>query len=147
MSEKKIRNIFMKGAIAPIFIADSISKHSLKTDIGGHGIFMGQVRRDQIGNKFVSAIEFTAFETLALEKMQLIRESIFQKYPLKCMHIYHSLGRIKVGEICFFVFTSAAHRKPAIDACAEVVERIKTELPIWGKEIFEDETHQWKENN
>ncbi len=147
MSEKKIKNIFIKGPIAPIFIADSISKHSLKTDIGGHSIFMGQVRRDQIGDKLVSAIEYTAFEDLALEKMQLIREGIFDKYPLKCLHIYHSLGRITVGEVCFFVFASAAHRKAAIDACADVVERIKAELPIWGKEIFEDDTHQWKKNN
>jgi molybdopterin synthase catalytic subunit len=31
-------------------------------------------------------------------------------------------------------------------ACNEVVDRLKAELPIWGKEIFEDETHQWKQN-
>jgi molybdopterin synthase catalytic subunit len=34
----------------------------------------------------------------------------------------------------------------AIDACEEVVERLKAELPIWGKEIFDDETVQWKIN-
>jgi molybdopterin synthase catalytic subunit len=44
------------------------------------------------------------------------------------------------------VFTSAAHRKAAIDACEETVERLKAELPVWGKEIFEDETYQWKVN-
>jgi molybdopterin synthase catalytic subunit len=62
------------------------------------------------------------------------------------MHIYHSLGVVKAGEICLFVFTSSAHRKEAIDACEEVVNRIKAELPVWGKEIFENETHQWKQN-
>jgi molybdopterin synthase catalytic subunit len=46
-----------------------------------------------------------------------------------------------------FVFTSAKHRKAAIDACAEVVEKIKDELPVWGKEVFEDETYQWKVNS
>ena len=34
----------------------------------------------------------------------------------------------------------------AIDACAETVERLKAELPVWGKELFEDETHHWKVN-
>jgi molybdopterin synthase catalytic subunit len=63
------------------------------------------------------------------------------------MHIYHSLGKVNAGEICLFVFTSSAHRKAAIDACEEVVERIKKELPIWGRELFEDDTYQWKENN
>lgn len=147
MSERKIKNIFVSGKIDPAFIAESISKHSSKTTIGGHSIFMGQVRRDELDNKFVAAIEFTAYEELALEKMQQIREDIFKKYPLNCMHVHHSLGTIQAGEICLFVFTSSAHRKPAIDACTEIVERLKAELPIWGKEIFEDDTHQWKENS
>jgi len=146
MSEKKVKNIFNQGAITPAFIADSIAKHSSKTAIGGHSIFMGQVRRDEIDGKFVSLIDYSSYEDLALEKMHQIREEIFQKYPLNCMHVHHSLGQVKTGEICLFVFTSSAHRKPAIDACSEIVERIKSELPIWGKEVFENETHQWKEN-
>ncbi len=146
MGDKKIKNIFITGPILPAFIADSIAKHSSKTAIGGHSIFMGQVRKDQIDGKQVAAIDYTAFEELALEKMHEIREEIFAKYPLNCMHVHHSLGTIKTGEICLFVFTSSEHRKPAIDACSEIVERLKAELPIWGKEIFEDDTHQWKEN-
>jgi molybdopterin synthase catalytic subunit len=45
-----------------------------------------------------------------------------------------------------FVFTSAPHRKEAINACDEMVDRIKKEIPLWGKEILEDESHIWKEN-
>lgn len=144
--EKKIKNIFVQGPIAPSFVAESIQKHSTKTDIGAHSIFMGQVRRDVIDEKQVVAIEYTAYEEMALEKMHVIREDIFSKYSLTCMHIYHSLGRIEAGDICLFVFTSSGHRKAAIAACEEVVERIKNELPIWGKELFDNETHQWKEN-
>lgn len=144
--EKKIKNIFVQGPIAPSFVAESIQKHSTRTDIGAHSIFMGQVRRDVIDEKQVVAIEYTAYEEMALEKMHVIREDIFSKYSLTCMHIYHSLGRIEAGDICLFVFTSSGHRKAAIAACEEVVERIKNELPIWGKELFDNETHQWKEN-
>ncbi|HKO80047.1 MAG TPA: molybdenum cofactor biosynthesis protein MoaE, partial [Chitinophagaceae bacterium] len=121
-------------------------KHSSKTEIGGHSIFLGQVRADKIEGKAVKAIEYSAYEELALENMHAIREDIFKKYPIICMHVYHSLGRITAGEICLFVFTSSAHRKTAIDACTETVERLKAELPIWGKELFEDDTHQWKVN-
>lgn len=147
MSDKKIKNIFINGKIDPSFIGESISKHSSKTAIGGHSIFMGQVRKDEREGKFVTAIEFTAYEDLALEKMHQIRAEIFEKHALNCMHVHHSLGTVKTGEICLFVFCSSAHRKPAIDACTEIVERLKAELPIWGKEIFGDDTHQWKENN
>jgi molybdopterin synthase catalytic subunit len=62
------------------------------------------------------------------------------------MHIYHSLGEVKVGEICLFVFTSSKHRKAAMQACDELVERIKAELPVWGKEILDSEGHEWKVN-
>lgn len=141
-----IKNIFVKGAIAPNLISDSIAKHASKTNIGGHSIFLGQVRADEIEGKKVEAIEYTSHIELALEKMHEIREAIFAKYPLTCMHIYHSLGLVKAGEICLFVFTSSAHRKPAIEACNQCVESIKAELPIWGKEIFEGEGYQWKEN-
>ena len=144
--ERKPKNIFKQGAIAAAFIADSIAKHSSKTDIGGHSIFLGQVRADVISEKKVAAIEYTTYEELALEKMHSIREDIFAKYDLTCMHVHHSLGSVAAGEICLFVFTSSAHRKAAIEACNETVERIKAELPVWGKEIFEDETHQWKVN-
>lgn len=83
---------------------------------------------------------------MALEKAFEIREAIFAKYPLTCMHIYHSLGKVKVGEICLFVFTSSKHRKAAMQACDELVERIKAELPVWGKEILDTEGHVWKVN-
>lgn len=146
MTERKPKNIFVQGAIQAAFIADSIQKHSTKTSIGGHSIFLGQVRADEINGKKVSAIEYTTYEQMALEKMHEIRESVFEKYPLTCMHVYHSLGTVAVGELCLFVFTSSAHRKAAIDACEETVERLKAELPVWGKEILEDETHHWKVN-
>ncbi|MES2882085.1 MAG: molybdenum cofactor biosynthesis protein MoaE [Bacteroidota bacterium] len=147
MTEKKPKNIFVNGAINPAFIGNSILKHSTQTNIGAHSIFLGQVRSDVVGGKTVAAIEYTTYEEMALEKMHEIREEIFSKYPLTCMHIYHSLGTVAAGEISLFVFTSAPHRRAAIDACTEVVENIKANLPVWGKEVFADESYQWKSNN
>ena len=144
--EKKPKNIFVQGPVAASFIAESIQKHSSKTDIGAHSIFLGQVRADVIDGKKISGIEYTSYEEMALEKMHEIREEIFSRYDLTCMHVYHSLGRIIAGEICLFVFTSSKHRRLAIDACQETVEKIKAELPVWGKEYFEDESFQWKVN-
>lgn len=145
--KKEVKNIFVQGPIPAAFIADSIQKHASKTNIGGHCIFLGQVRADAVDGNTVTAIEYTAYEDMALEKMNSIREEIFLKYDLTCMHIYHSLGVIKAGELCLFVFTSSKHRRAAIDACDEVTDCIKAELPIWGKELFENESHQWKVNN
>jgi len=143
---KAIKNIFTEGAISPLFISESIAKHATKKEIGAHSIFLGQIRQDEIDGKAVAAIEYTAYEEMVLEKMHDIREEIFLKYDLTCMHVHHSLGIVKSGEICLFVFTSSKHRVAAMEACNEIVERVKAELQIWGREIFEDESHQWKVN-
>ena len=83
---------------------------------------------------------------MANETFHLIREKTFEKFELICMHIYHSLGKVNAGEICLFVFTSSAHRKDCFEATRYLVEEIKSKAPIFGKEVFEDETHVWKEN-
>ena len=147
MTQKRLKQIFTKGAIPPAFVAESIGKHSSQTDIGAHSIFLGQVRSDVVAGNTVSAIEYTAYEDMALAITHEIREDIFARFELTCMHVYHSIGMVNVGEICLFVFTSSKHRRQAIDACNEIVEKVKKELPIWGKEIFTDETHQWKKSN
>lgn len=146
MEARKPKNIFVAGAIPAAFIGESIQKHSTQQQIGAHSIFLGQVRADTIDGKTVAAILYSAYEEMALEKMHEIREAVFAKYPLTCMHVHHSLGQVAAGEICLFVFASSRHRKAAVEACAETVERIKAELPVWGKELFADETYQWKVN-
>ena len=52
-----MKNCFREGAISSEFIADSIAKHQVKTNIGAHQIFLGQVRIDEIDGKEVTAIE------------------------------------------------------------------------------------------
>ncbi|MGB5402736.1 MAG: molybdenum cofactor biosynthesis protein MoaE [Robiginitalea sp.] len=144
-TEKKI-NLFVQGAITPEFIAGSIAKHQRKTHIGAHDIFLGQVRADTIDGRTVEAIEYSAYEAMALEKIVEIREAAFAEFDLSCMHIYHSLGRVGAGEICLFVFVSSPHRKEVFTALHQVVERIKKELPVFGKECFGDDSYSWKIN-
>ena len=145
--KKKIKNVFRDGAITSEMIGKSIAAHQPKTDIGAHEIFLGQVRADVIDSKTVSAIEYSAHEEMANQVLHDIREEAFSKFDLSCMHIYHSLGTVKTGEICLFVFVSSAHRLPVRKALEFLVEEIKAKAPIFGKEIFEDKTHQWKVNS
>lgn len=147
MKHRKPKSVFKEGAISSEFIGESIAKHQSKTTIGAHNIFLGQVRADEIDGKMVSAIEYTAYEEMANAKFHEIREATFEKFDLTCMHIYHSLGRVNAGEICLFVFVSSTRRKVVFKALEYVVEEIKAKVPVFGKELFEDESHQWKVNS
>jgi len=144
---KKPKSVFKVGAISSEFIAESIAKHQTKTSIGAHNIFLGQVRSDTIDGNTVAEIDYTAHEDMANIKFHEIREAAFSKFELSCMHIYHSLGRVKAGEICLFVFVSSPRRKTVFPAIEFIVEEIKSKVPVFGKEIFEDNTHQWKVNS
>lgn len=148
----KKRDIFIDGPIDPAFIAESIAKHATRTDIGGHEIFLGQVRADTGRGDgsialAVAAIEYTAYRDMANEQMTPIREEAFARWPITCLHVYHSQGVIKAGELCFFVFASAAHRREAREAVAYVTDEVKKRLPIFGKEIVADGGHRWKSNS
>ena len=145
-TDKPKKSSFIQGAIPAEFIGNSIAKHQSKTTIGAHNIFLGQVRADEIEGKKVAAIEYSDYEEMAESSFNEIREAAFTKYELSCLHIHHSLGLIKTGEICLFVFVSARRRKVTYEALEFLVESIKEKAPIFGKELFEDGTYTWKKN-
>jgi molybdopterin synthase catalytic subunit len=140
------KTVFIQGAISAEFIGQSIAKHQSKHTIGAHNIFLGQVRADEIDGNSVVAIDYSAYEEMANEALDAIREKAFAQFDLVCMHIYHSLGIVNAGEVCLFVFVSAKRRSQVYTATETIVNWIKTEVPIFGKELFEDATHQWKKN-
>lgn len=143
---ENIKNCFKEGAITPEFIATSIAHHQKKTNIGAHQIFLGQVRSDVIDGKEVTGIDYEAHTEMANKAFNDIREATFAQFDLTCMHIYHSLGLVQTGEICLFVFVSSKHRKAVQEALEFVVESIKKDVPIFGKELLEDASHVWKKN-
>ena len=145
-TEKVKKSSFIQGPISSVFIGESIAKHQSKTTIGAHNIFLGQVRADEIEGKKVVAIDYSAYEEMAEQSFYEIRESAFAQFELSCLHIYHSLGEVKIGEICLFVFVSAPRRKVVYEALEFLVEAIKEKAPIFGKEIFEDASYTWKKN-
>ena len=140
------KTVFIQGPISSEFIGQSIAKHQSKMTIGAHNIFLGQVRADEIEGNPVVAIEYSAYEEMAEAALAQIREKAFAEFDLICMHIYHSLGVVKTGEICLFVFVSASRRKQVYQATETIVNWIKTDVPIFGKELFDNDAFVWKQN-
>jgi len=141
-----MKKSLFEGPIPSTFIAESIAKHQSKTSIGAHQIFLGQVRNDIIDDKEVTAIEYSGYEEMAEKTFHDIREGTFDKFDITCMHIHHSVGTVNVGELSLFVFVSSKHRDVVQKAIVHIVEEIKEKAPIFGKELFGDASHAWKEN-
>jgi molybdopterin synthase catalytic subunit len=135
------------GPISAKRIAGEIKKHSANKNMGGHSIFLGQVRDDETNGLKVMGIEYSAYENMIKEEIKKMKKIITDEFSdVISVTIIHSTGFVSAGEISLFVLVSAGHRDHAIRACRQVVEMIKERLPIWKKEIFEDRSHIWQEN-
>jgi molybdopterin synthase catalytic subunit len=143
VNEMQQKTYFIKGPIKPQFIAEQIARHNTKHNIGAHSIFLGQVRADEVDSKKVKGIEYSVYEEMAHKEITKVRESAFAKWPLSCLHIFHSTGPVKTGEISLFIFVSAGHRTECLEAIHQIVEEIKHKVPIWKKEIMEDDSVRW----
>ena len=134
-----------EGPVSGDIILNLIKKASGKTDSGGHMIFLGQVRADEINGKKVRAIEYSAYAELVDLEAEKIKNIVFTEFSdVKSVDIIHSTGIVNAGEISLLVFVSAGHRLQAILACSKAVELIKENLPVWKKEILDDNSHLWK---
>ena len=57
-----------------------------------------------------------------------------------------ALGRVVVGEIPLLILVGAAHRREAFAVCETLLERLKTEVPLFGKELTSGPGYRWKQN-
>lgn len=142
-----ITNYLVKGPITQEVMTHLMGKMGKNPDSGGHSVFLGQVRADEIDGKKVTAIEYSAYEGMVKVEADKISETILSEFEdSKSIDIVHSTGIVKVGELSLFVLVSAGHRHQAMQACSRAVELIKERLPVWKKEIFDDDSHKWKQN-
>lgn len=138
-------NFLTKGPVSQNLIAQLIEKMNGKADCGGHAVFFGQVRADEVEGKKVRAIEYSAYvELINVEADKIIKTIRSEFSDVRSVDLIHSTGLVNAGEVSLLVFVSAGHRKQAIEACSKTVELIKQKLPVWKKEIFADESARWK---
>ena len=84
----------------------------------------------------VTAIEYSAAETLAEKMIGTIVQEAKSRWPLEEIWVQHRLGRVNVGEPSVVIVVYSAHREEAYAASRFVIEYIKMRVPIWKKEIF-----------
>jgi molybdopterin synthase catalytic subunit len=138
-------NYLINGPISGSIVTDILNKLNENTDTGGLSFFLGQVRADNVYGKKVIAIEYSAYEGMVKAEADKIIKLILEEFDdVKSIDIIHSTGIVKAGEISLLVTVSAGHRKQAIEACSKTVEMIKEGLPVWKKEVLEDNSHTWK---
>ncbi len=111
-------------------------------DAGGIVTFVGTPRMDA-GTRKVSALFYEAYEPMA---EAMLEELIFEakvRWTLVNVVLKHRLGRVPLGQASVLVQVSAPHRGDAFAAAQFLMDRIKKDIPIWKKEIYEDGNGRW----
>ena len=114
-----------------------LTNHVRAGEDGAIVAFDGFVR-DRSRNRRTLFLEYEAYETMAVLKLQEIAASIHEKFAIHRIAIIHRLGRLEIGETSVFIAVSAAHRAAAFDACRFAIDTLKRTVPIWKKEYFDD---------
>lgn len=109
------------------------------TSCGATALFIGQVRDNNKGKK-VKAIEYSAYEKMALKQMEKIVRVAKNKFKVKNILMVHRIGRLRVGEISLVVAVFSPHREEAFASLQFCVEGLKLKVPIFKKEFFSDGT-------
>lgn len=137
--------MLIQGPIDPETITRLISSVSDLPEVGAHILFLGKVRADVIDGKMVKKIIYSAYnEMVAAEALKIKKEVQDAFSDVQKVAILHSIGEVNVGEISLLIFVASGHRGHAFRACQEIVEKIKERLPVWKKEVFNDNTNRWK---
>ncbi len=137
----------IEGPVTSVEITDYLADMAAAKDAGGHSFFLGQVRADLLNGKTVMAIEYSAYDSMVDSEADRIIDIITSEFDdVKSVRIIHSTGVVRAGEVSLAVMVSAGHRQQAVLACSKTVEFIKERLPVWKKEIFDDNSHTWREN-
>jgi molybdopterin synthase catalytic subunit len=106
-------------------------------DAGAVATFVGIVRRTSRARD-VDHLEYEAFEEMAEPMLAELAAALKEKYALCKLAIHHRVGRVEIGEASVVIAVSAPHRAAALDACREAIDTLKTTIPLWKKEVYDD---------
>ncbi|MCM1982723.1 molybdenum cofactor biosynthesis protein MoaE [Lyngbya confervoides] len=115
-------------------------------DAPAHGaiVIMSGMVRNQTDHRPVVALEYQAYEPMAIRVFQGIADQIRQRWPsIQHVAIHHRIGYLEVGDISVLVAIGAPHRAEAFAAGQYAIDTLKHEAPIWKKEHWGDGSSSW----
>lgn len=111
-------------------------------EAGGLATFEGWVRNHHQGRN-VASLEYEAFAALAEKEGNRILAEICAKHDILEARCVHRTGHLAIGDVAIAIAVSSAHRDAAFAACRDIIDSIKSTVPIWKKEHYTDGSSVW----
>ena len=109
---------------------------------GGIALFAGAVR-DSDHDRAVTGLSYTAHPSAEAE-LRRVAEMVAEKFPaVTGIAAVHRLGDLAIGDLAVVAAVSCPHRSEAFEACRELIDVLKSSVPIWKHQRFTDGTAEW----
>ena len=108
-----------------------------RTDVGAVVSFQGLVRADEAGAR-LTALTLEHYPGMTERALTKIEAEACARWPLQACLVVHRYGRMLPGEPIVLVVTASPHRQAAFEACAFLMDWLKTQAPFWKKAETED---------
>ena len=110
-------------------------------EVGGIGIFLGVVRSHDEG-RAVDSLDYSDHPT-ADDVLAECAGRVAAQHDVIGVAVEHRVGHLEVGELAVVVVVGAAHRHAALSACTQLIDEIKTSVPIWKEQHFSSGASAW----
>jgi molybdopterin synthase catalytic subunit len=108
---------------------------------GGLAIFVGRVRDHDHGMP-VAGLDYSAHPQ-ALQRLRAVCVEVAARHDVRAIAAVHAVGQLDVGSLAVVVAAAADHRGTAFEAARDLIDTVKSEVPIWKHQAFGDGTHEW----
>lgn len=110
-------------------------------EAGGIALFVGAVRKHDEG-KGVTSLDYTGHPS-ALATLREVAEETVAKYDVRTLAAVHRVGHLVIGDIAVVIAVASAHRGEAFVAARHLIDELKSRVPIWKHQNFNDGTEEW----
>ena len=109
---------------------------------GGHCLFIGTTRQ-WTGEQETEALSYEAYGAMAEAELRRLATRAEAQWPICRCVLLHRLGTVVAGEASVVVGVACPHRDEAFAACRWLIDTLKTEVPIWKREVGADGMRAW----
>lgn len=127
----------MIAIVSDVIDVDAVIQSVAVPEAGAINVFLGTTRNHSHGKR-VLRLEYDAYVPMAEKMMSQIETEVRSRWNIHKISMVHKIGKLEISVPSVVIAVSSPHRKEGFEATRYAIDRLKSIVPIWKKEFFED---------
>lgn len=105
---------------------------------GAECIFAGRTRSEiHAEHGHLLRLEYEMYEPMVEKMLSDMAAEAASRWTCGAVRLVHAKGAIALGQASVVIQVLTPHRADSFEACRYLIDRLKQELPVWKREIWE----------